>query len=256
MSTFLEAKESDAVADAPVAYASFGIRVVAMVIDAAIVLASLLVLVPLLGYATTALHVGSGIAVVIILVLFALYEPLLVCQFGGTIGHRRVNLRVVDDATNANPGLLKAFARFLLKATLGILSFVSMALTAKHQAVHDRLTGTTVRIHDLAKADAKDIRWARDEPEPPGMPSRLRRATITLAYVVAWYAAWSIAVAVAFSGECALSDRCTPAETVLLRLLELFQVAVVAGLIVAGWRGRLWGCRRRPVVATAGAPQP
>src|SRR5579862_5974198 len=116
MSTFLEAKESDAVADAPVAYASFGIRVVAMVIDAAIVLASLLVLVPLLGYATTALHVGSGIAVVIILVLFALYEPLLVCQFGGTIGHRRVNLRVVDDATNANPGLLKAFARFLLKA--------------------------------------------------------------------------------------------------------------------------------------------
>jgi hypothetical protein len=51
---------------------------------------------------------------------FFLYEPLLVSFAGGTIGHYLSNLRVVDDRTHGNVGILKAFARVAIKT--GLLS--------------------------------------------------------------------------------------------------------------------------------------
>lgn len=81
-----------------------------------------------------------------------LYEPVGVAFFGGTIGHRLLNLRVVDEATLGNPGLAKALLRFLIKVLLGVISFVSMAFTRKHQSLHDLLTGSTVRIRDASRA--------------------------------------------------------------------------------------------------------
>jgi len=80
------------------------------------------------------------------------YEPALVWLFGGTIGHRFSNLRVVDDASGGNPTLFKAACRALIKDLLGWLSFVSMAITRRHQAIHDVLTRSTVQIRDLSQA--------------------------------------------------------------------------------------------------------
>lgn len=81
-----------------------------------------------------------------------LYEPLMVAWFGGTLGHRLLNLKVVDDRTGANPSVARAVGRFLIKGLLGILSFLTMSFSKRHQALHDMLTSSTVQIRDPAKA--------------------------------------------------------------------------------------------------------
>jgi len=100
-----------------------------------------------------------------------LYEPVLVAFFGSTIGHYYCNLRVVDDR-GGNVGFIKAVVRSALKASLGILSFVSMATTRRHQAIHDVLTRSTVQIRDAAKASPETYRSERMDLSSVDMPSR------------------------------------------------------------------------------------
>jgi uncharacterized RDD family membrane protein YckC len=81
-----------------------------------------------------------------------LYEPLLVWRWGGTIGHRAFNLRVVDNATGGNVSFLTALGRYAGKMFLGFVSFFSMGFTRRRQAIHDYITDSSVRIHDAARA--------------------------------------------------------------------------------------------------------
>ncbi len=83
---------------------------------------------------------------------FLFYEPLLVWTFGGTLGHAAMNLHVVDNRTEGNVSLVKAITRFWVKALLGIFSFLIMNLNRRHQAAHDILTNSSVRIKNPAKA--------------------------------------------------------------------------------------------------------
>ena len=92
------------------------------------------------------LGLGCGL-----IALLLLYEPVLVSLAGGSIGHILSNLRVVDDRTQGNISFPKAVARFLIKAGLSWYSFITMATTLRHQAVHDLLTGSTVQIRNLAE---------------------------------------------------------------------------------------------------------
>ena len=110
----------------------------------------------------------------------------MVARYGGTLGHRVVNLRVVNDATGGNPGFLRALARFVIKTALGILSFTTMALTRRHQAMHDSLTHTTVQVRDLSRARPTDYSVER-EAEIEGLPSRGRRLAVIAAYLVALF---------------------------------------------------------------------
>lgn len=97
-----------------------------------------------------------------------LYEPVGVAFFGGTVGHRLLNLRVVDERTLGNPTLAKAVLRLLVKVALGVLSFVSMSFTRKHQSLHDLLTGSTVRIRDASRA--APYHYVREQAPPPPPP--------------------------------------------------------------------------------------
>ena len=74
-------------------------------------------------------------------------SPLLVSLTGGTIGHYLCNMRVVDDR-GGNISFIKAFARMIIKSLLGWYSFLAMAMTSRHQAVHDLLTRSTVQMRD------------------------------------------------------------------------------------------------------------
>ena len=71
-----------------------------------------------------------------------LYEPLLVSRRGATVGHALLNLRVVDAETGGPPEPVRAFARFWLKATSGLVALVLMAVTRQPQALHDLAVGT------------------------------------------------------------------------------------------------------------------
>jgi hypothetical protein len=79
-----------------------------------------------------------------------------------------LNLRVVDDNTGGNPGLMKALGRFLIKGLLGVASFVSMSLARRHQALHDMMTRSTVQVRDPSKAAPHHYVLDREPPPPPG----------------------------------------------------------------------------------------
>ena len=63
-----------------------------------------------------------------------------------------MNLRVADNRTQGNVSLHKALTRFVLKALLGVFSFLTMNFSRRHQALHDIVTNSSVRIRDAAKA--------------------------------------------------------------------------------------------------------
>jgi hypothetical protein len=128
-------------------------------------------------------NVGRVLGFTFVAVL-VLYEPVLVPLTGGTVGHYLCNLRVVDDRTGGNIGVLKAAARTLIKSVLGIYSFITMGTTLRHQALHDVLTRSTVQIRNLA--DAKAYHYSA-ERTISGVPSRMRRASVIILYLIVLY---------------------------------------------------------------------
>jgi len=183
-----------------------------------------------------------------IVVSWLLYEPLLVSFAGGTIGHRRTNLRVVDDRTHGNVGLLKSFARTIIKAALGWVSFVTMLTTRRSQAMHDLLTRSTVQVRDLASAGPKLYVHERQDFEPSVMPSRARRALVIGAYVVGSFVLclllFMLLIQNGFvSAKCISTDQCSQRDDMMMGgplIVWLIACVLSVGL---GWRGRLIGCR-------------
>jgi uncharacterized RDD family membrane protein YckC len=132
-----------------VGYATFTRRFRALVIDYAVVAVGLFIVI-IAGDALWSLPGTGPVAVIAFYGLRFLYEPLLVTLRGATIGHSATNLRVVSPS-GGNPSFVRAFVRFIVKDVLGLPSFISMAFTNRHQAIHDLLTGTTVQIRDLTR---------------------------------------------------------------------------------------------------------
>ena len=230
------------------AYARFLPRLRALYID------SIIIMVVAFGILFVAVTLRSdNIARVLgfsIVVAWLLYEPLLVSFAGGTIGHLRTNLRVVDDRTHGNINLLKSFARTIIKGTLGWVSFITMLTTRRSQAMHDLLTRSTVQVRDLALAGPKLYIHERQDLPQTVMPSRARRTLVISAYLFGTFVLCALLLAFLMTNGL-ISDRCIDADQCTLRediamgaplVGSLVICVVVAGL---GWRGRLLGCRAR-----------
>jgi RDD family len=187
-------------------------------------------------------HVGRILGFTFLAILL-LYEPVLVPLTGGTIGHYLCNLRVVDDRTNGNIGFLKAVARGAIKTVLGLYSFITMGTTPRHQALHDVLTHSTVQIRDFAKAKAFHYRTERTIS---GVPSRVRRVSIIVLYVIAIYVLASIALDLSVPNACFSRGPCPIIVRVWIYALILAWLAGSVACIIYGWRGKLYGCRGRP----------
>jgi uncharacterized RDD family membrane protein YckC len=227
-----------------VAYASFSRRVNALFFDMLVVTFGAVVLI--VFAAVTEGIPGTGrVAVIGLFALLFFYEPVMVWRFGGTIGHRRANLRVVDEATGRAPSFPRAMARYVIKGFLGLVSFATMAVTRRHQAMHDSLTRTTVQIRDPAAAHDADILWERDVAESPDRPSRARRLGVIVAYVVLSYVLLSIGLGVLLSEACFMNSACSAGEELFGQVLGFVWIAMSSLIIIAGWRGKLWGCRPR-----------
>lgn len=83
-----------------------------------------------------------GIAFVFV---FLLYDPLLTSLTGGTLGHKMNGLQVKrENDETRNISIVKAFIRFLLKSSLGWLSFLTMSVNSKRKAFHDMMVGSVV----------------------------------------------------------------------------------------------------------------
>jgi uncharacterized RDD family membrane protein YckC len=223
------------------AYGRFSRRLQAVMIDSII----FLVLMAAVLSVTTALESDSigRILGFTFLAILLVYEPILVPLTGGTVGHYLCNLRVVDDRTDGNIGFPKAVARAAIKTVLGLYSFITMGTTLRHQALHDVLTHSTVQIRNLAKA--KTFHY-RPERTISGVPSRARRVTVIILYLIVVYVLLSIALEVTTPVACLSGRRCPVVAQVWMSALALLWLGASAACIIYGWRGKLYGCRTRP----------
>jgi uncharacterized RDD family membrane protein YckC len=214
--------ETDGAAASERAYARFLPRLRALIIDAIILL---LIVFGAIGIATMvrsdnlARPLGFAVAA-----FWLLYEPLFVAFAGGTLGHIMSNLRVVDDRTQGNVGILKAVARSIIKGVLGWVSFVTMLTTRRSQAIHDLLTRSTVQVRDISRAGPKQFVYERTELASPSMPSWQRRALVVLVYVgLVTGLCFAVTIGLAdldvFSAKCLDNDICNPKENVIFTVL-------------------------------------
>lgn len=127
------------------AYGSLLARVRALVLDSVVLLAAVVVIL----FSAAAIDIpGAGrVAVVGLAALFLLYEPLMVAGWGGTLGHRWANLRVVSDHTGGNPGFWRAFGRFMVG--FGWLAAIAFIIIAGWRG---RLWGARVRVRSSGVA--------------------------------------------------------------------------------------------------------
>ena len=229
-------------------YAAINLRARAFLIDAIVVGGGIMLLVVL----STFLEEVPGFGRVFIVVLWALlifYEPVFVSTRGATIGHRRANIEVVSDATGGPPRFTTAFGRFLVKAILGFPSFLGMAFTRRHQAIHDVLTGTTVQIHDPSLARDYDVVLERSsEPTPTDTPEAVswkRKLLVTLAYLGGAFVAFNVAATALVSRGCRETSDCSSIDRSNSGFVLVLFLIAFALIIVLGWKARLPGARRQ-----------
>jgi uncharacterized RDD family membrane protein YckC len=223
-------------------YARVSRRLQAIVIDGAVYAVSPAVLLLLSSFTG-----GSTIAVqaVIIgwLVALVLYEPALVTLRGATIGHAAANIRVVDARTGRPPAFWRALLRFVVKSVLGLLSFVMVVSTTRHQAAHDLAAGTTVEIRDLWRMRPGDYLEARTV-DPGATPASLwRRAAVTTGYSLVWLTMILVVYMASRSERCLVDDMCTRGEHVTAWLLIGGWTWGQALALALGFSGRLPGVR-------------
>ena len=232
----------------PVRYATFTRRFRALVIDMLCVW-SLVIVLLFLGDAVRSIPGATHLTWLLMLAVFLLYDPLQVSRRGATIGHAAARLRVVDARTGRWPSFALAFARSLVKSILGLISFFTMELTRRHQAVHDMLTHTTVQVAE----SAEDVEFTLERVDEPDvvLPSRLRRLTVILVYLLAIFVAANAAVVLVATPGCLRDTSCSPAIRVLIQVMGLAWLALSATTVIVGWKGLLFGARRWPSVQRA-----
>jgi uncharacterized RDD family membrane protein YckC len=231
-----------------VAYGRFSRRFRAFVIDWIIL--ALLLVAALFAAVTADSNNVARILGIAFISIWILYEPILVSTTGSTIGHYLTNLRVVDDRTQGNVGFLKATARLLIKTVLGVYSFITMAVTSRHQAVHDLLTRSTVQVRDRSKASFDHYVPERTELSGPGRASRTRRVLMIIVYLFVSFVVYALALFPLeayglVSKSCISSGKCTGTENAITTISALIWLGAAVLLIVQGWKGKLYGCRRR-----------
>ncbi len=116
-------------------YALLPNRVKAAVIDAIVIVAAM--------YLTSEIfalfdQVPNYVRIIAAVLLSILYDPIFTSRFGGAIGHSYSNIAVKkENDTSKNISFLAALVRFILKATLGWLSLLTVTGNEKRQAIHD-----------------------------------------------------------------------------------------------------------------------
>ena len=117
-------------------------RVKAMAVDLCILLAVFSVssvLIDAIGGASDLLR-GS-----IFVFMLYLYDPLLTTLTGGTLGHKLMKLKVrCYDEPEKKISIWQALLRFMVKACLGWLSFLTVTGTKNKRAIHDIVSGSII----------------------------------------------------------------------------------------------------------------
>ena len=225
-------------------YAAFRLRFRALLVDVGISLAIFLIGGIVAGVVLEQYPLGRVAAFTLIVGTILCYEPIMVSQYGGTLGHRALNIRVVQANTERNLTLPKAVVRALIKQFLGLFSLAFMFVTKKAQGLHDFAVGSEVRVRNPQVASPGDYFVPDHLLASPSLPSAARRTIIIALYNVLLFLIVSAMAGLSISSTCLDQDICTSSERQELSLLSFLWLAVSAVLISLGWTARLPGARR------------
>lgn len=77
--------------------------------------------------------------------VFIVYDPFFTSTYGGTIGHSysRISVKQENDIAK-NISFFAALIRFILKATLGWISLLTISTNEKKKAIHDFAVSSVV----------------------------------------------------------------------------------------------------------------
>ena len=119
-------------------------RYIATAIDGVFVLSAIILISYLFEDAG---ETGVRVRVGLILSLFFLYEPLCTSRFC-TLGQKIMRVRVRRYRSLERISLHMAYARILVKALFGILSFFTLPFSQKRRAIHDMAARSIVVFAD------------------------------------------------------------------------------------------------------------
>lgn len=90
-------------------------------------------------------NIPNYVTISILVVVFLLYDPLMVSIFGGTVGHLSNGIRVRKfNNQNQKINFFVALLRFTVKSMLGWLSFIFAYSNKDSRALHDLASESVV----------------------------------------------------------------------------------------------------------------
>lgn len=123
-------------------YPGVSARVKAIVIDSILLIIMMLLVTSLFLQFE---NVSDQARIIALIFIFLLYDPLLTSFSGATLGHRIIGLRVRQAANETkNINFFLALIRFVMKATLGWISLLTVQGNQTRKAMHDYLVGSVV----------------------------------------------------------------------------------------------------------------
>lgn len=188
-----------------------------------------------------------------LLVVFLL-DPVAVSFTGGSIGHHLTGLRVRKDRVDERISVLAASVRFIVKSLFGLPAFFVAFVTQRRQGLHDLAARSLIvyrNVDEVPVWERMVERTAADEHAT--YVSLWRRLLVIVLYCFLLYIAAGLVMAAVMSGPCVNSgEQCTSAQAIgaiIVLAALLIGFAVVA---ILGFRGRLYGCRKRTAAPVSG----
>jgi len=168
-------------------------------------------------------------------------EPILVAHSGMTVGHRLLGLRVVELATGRPPRIGPSFLRYVLKAAfLGPWLSPVIAVTDRHQGLHDLICGTIVEVVD---PETRAGRLAAYDPVLDARSATLgARVLSTVGYALAISGAGVIAVLLKVV-TCGPEGHCGGAGDIAVGVTDRLWFVLMYAVLWLGPAGRLPGAR-------------
>ena len=198
-------------------------------------------------FIVTAVNISNPTIESLIIFLFVIsVEPLCVSITGASIGHHITGLKVRQASTDRKLNIFQSYIRFLAKLPFGLLSFISVLTTRKHQALHDLISKSIVVHKNCAAVLPYEIVSERIlDTENYIYPSILKRVLVIFGYFILFYILYIIAFSMLIDSQCLLGKHCSNLDSGLLLLFSgIFWVGIFA-IIGLGWQARLLGCRKK-----------
>jgi uncharacterized RDD family membrane protein YckC len=230
-------------------YPNFNRRVKAALVDSLIFALLTVSIVPILAGINS---IPDWLRIILILSPFFILEPVLVSYTGGSPGHHLFKIRIRDIGSDTNISILSATVRFLFKILLGLISLFFILFTKKHQAIHDLVVKSIVVLKNPEAYAENEALEERTFEEPSfTYPSIIQRILVSLVYFVAVAVITANILGLFMSDACVEKDICSPMDDAIGYICAIIWIISFMYLVVAGLKGRLYGCRRKDTAKPA-----